>query len=395
MPDGASIRSAHNAPAGLSRLGVCLLAVFLALFGAAVAAYADGLIVSEGSPGGAGPQIDAVELSHAERQAPIASAQPRTYLVQRGDTLSSIASRNNTTVASLVARNGLANADRIDAGRALQIDTVVAPLPSLPPDGPLTRVQFWPWPPVQGQTLAVWLIARTPMTPVLSFAGQPISLTTEGRSSWAMIPIDALASPGAKPLTLTVGATVWTMPLPIRAGVFDVDQISADAADPILSEAAKVNAELARMTELFAGASLGGWTPRSRFSSPLAPDVKYQASSPFGSRRTYGSGTGLSAHAGEDFAVLPGTPVLAPAAGAVVLAERLFVRGNAVVIDHGRGVYSGYWHMQSLNVKAGDQVLPGQVLGLVGNTGLSTGAHLHWEMRVDGVAVDPLQWVEN
>jgi murein DD-endopeptidase MepM/ murein hydrolase activator NlpD len=57
-------------------------------------------------------------------------------------------------------------------------------------------------------------------------------------------------------------------------------------------------------------------------------------------------------------------------------------------------VYSGYWHMQSLNVKAGDRVSPGQVLGMVGSTGLSTGAHLHWEMRVDGVAVDPLQWVE-
>ena len=82
------------------------------------------------------------------------------------------------------------------------------------------------------------------------------------------------------------------MPLPIRAGVFDTDQISADAADPILSEAAKVNAELARMTQLFAGASRDGWTPRSRFSSPLAADVKYEASSPFGSRRTYGSGSG-------------------------------------------------------------------------------------------------------
>jgi len=388
------MRRARSALAGLPRLGVGLLAVLLVFFGAAAVAHADGLIVSGGSPGGAGPQIDAVALSPAERQAPIAAAQPRTYVVQRGDTLSAIASRNNTTVASLAARNGLSNAGRIDAGRVLQIDTVAAPLPSLPPDGPLTRMQFWPWPPVQGQTVAVWMIARTPMTPALSFAGQAISVTTEGRSSWAMIPIAALADPGSEPLTLTVGATAWTMPLPIRAGVFDTDQISADAADPILSEAAKVNAELARMTQLFAGASRDGWTPRSRFASPLAPDVKYEPSSPFGSRRTYGSGSGLSAHAGEDFAVAPGTPVLAPAAGTVVLAEPLFVRGNAVVIDHGRGVYSGYWHMQSLNVKAGDRVSPGQVLGMVGSTGLSTGAHLHWEMRVDGVAVDPLQWVE-
>jgi murein DD-endopeptidase MepM/ murein hydrolase activator NlpD len=371
-----------------------LLAVLVALFGAAAAAHADGLIVSDGPPGGAGPQIDAVVLSAAERQAPISTAPLRTYVVQRGDTLSAIAARNNTTVASLVAGNGLANADRIDAGRVLRIDADAAPLPGLPPGGPLTRVQFWPWPPAQGQTVVVWMIARTPMTPALSFAGQAISVTTEGRSSWAVIPIAALADPGAKPLTLSVGATAWTIPLPIREGVFDTDQISADASDPILSEATKVNAELARMTRLFAGASPGGWTPRSRFATPLAPDVKYEASSPFGSRRTYGSALGLSAHAGEDFAVPPGTPVLAPAAGTVVLAQPLFVRGNAVVIDHGRGVYSGYWHMQSLNVKAGDRVSPGEVLGTVGSTGLSTGAHLHWEMRVDGIAVDPLQWVE-
>jgi murein DD-endopeptidase MepM/ murein hydrolase activator NlpD len=388
------MRRSRNALAGLLRLAVGLLAVLLTLFGVASVARADGLIISGGSPGGAGPQIDAVALSPAERQAPIAAAQPRAYVVQRGDTLSAIASRNNTTTASLVARNGLASADRIDAGRVLQIDTFAAPLPSLPPDGPLTRVQFWPWPPVQGQTVAVWMIARTPVTPALNFAGQAISVTTEGRSSWAMIPIDALADPGTEPLTLTVGAAVWPLPVPIRAGVFEVQDIPAEAADPILGEAVKVNAELARMTQLFAGTSPDGWTPRSRFTLPLAPEVKFEASSPFGSRRTYGSTPGLGVHAGEDFAVAPGTPVLAPVAGTVVLAEPLFVRGNAVVIDHGRGVYSGYWHMQSLNVKAGDRVLPGQVLGMVGSTGLSTGAHLHWEMRVDGVAVDPLQWVE-
>ena len=85
------MRRVRNALAGLSRLGVGLLAVLLALFGASTVAHADGLIVSAGAPGGAGPQIDAVALSPAERQAPIAAAQPRAYVVQRGDTLSAIA----------------------------------------------------------------------------------------------------------------------------------------------------------------------------------------------------------------------------------------------------------------------------------------------------------------
>ncbi len=70
----------------------------------------------------------------------------------------------------------------------------------------------------------------------------------------------------------------------------------------------------------------------------------------------------------------------------------MFVRGNAVVLDHGNGVFTGYWHMSELDVKPGEAVETGQLLGKVGSTGLSTGAHLHWEMRVAGVAVDPLQW---
>jgi murein DD-endopeptidase MepM/ murein hydrolase activator NlpD len=69
------------------------------------------------------------------------------------------------------------------------------------------------------------------------------------------------------------------------------------------------------------------------------------------------------------------------------------VRGNAVVVDHGRGVMSGYWHLAQIQVSEGQMLEPGDVLGLVGSTGLSTGSHLHWELRVMGIPVDPLQWV--
>jgi murein DD-endopeptidase MepM/ murein hydrolase activator NlpD len=78
----------------------------------------------------------------------------------------------------------------------------------------------------------------------------------------------------------------------------------------------------------------------------------------------------------------------------IVLAEPLFVRGGAVIIDHGAGVYSNFWHMSQIDVKPGDVVETGDQLGLVGTTGLSTGAHLHWEIRVNAIAVNPLQWTE-
>ena len=65
-----------------------------------------------------------------------------------------------------------------------------------------------------------------------------------------------------------------------------------------------------------------------------------------------------------------------------------------MIVDHGHGVFTGYWHMSALSVAVGDKVTPGQKLGEVGSTGLSTGAHLHWEMRVGSMAVDPMQWVK-
>ncbi|MCX7669106.1 MAG: LysM peptidoglycan-binding domain-containing M23 family metallopeptidase, partial [Anaerolineae bacterium] len=317
-----------------------------------------------------------------------------TYIVQRGDTLAAIAARFGVSTAALAAQNGLANADRINAGMALQIGVASTLLPDLPPDGELTRVHFWPWPPVQGQTLAIWLHTRSPISLTLRFDARDVAVVASGRHHWAVVPIEALAPIGTHWLTVTVGSAIWTYPVMVREGLFETQEIPAEAADPILGQVDKVNAEWARLAALFAGRNVGDWTPRSRFVTPLAAGAAYEHSSPFGSRRTYGNASGLSAHAGEDYAAAPGTPVLAPAAGRVVLAEELFVRGNAVILDHGNGVFTGYWHLASLNVRAGERVAVGQMLGTVGSTGLSTGPHLHWELRIGGIAVDPLQWVE-
>ena len=75
-----------------------------------------------------------------------------------------------------------------------------------------------------------------------------------------------------------------------------------------------------------------------------------------------------------------------------MLAERLTVRGNAVIIDHGWGVHTGFYHLSEINVVVGQQVQMGALVGRVGNTGLSTGAHLHWDMRIRGINVDPYEW---
>ena len=314
-----------------------------------------------------------------------------TYTIQPGDTLAAIADRFGTSAGELASLNKITNPDRIIAGQVLKVGVTPAATPALSADGPLARVQFWPWPPVQGQTLAVWLEAHGPMTLTVALDGRSYPVVTRGRRGWALIPVPPLIEPGIKSLSVDVGGARVRLPIPIAAGAFPSVNIPAEVSQPILDKADTVQAETARMGEIFGGVTPDGWTPRDRFLSPLEGDFPH--TSPYGSRRTYGNSPTVTAHAGEDFSAAAGTPVIAPAAGTVVLAEPLFVRGNAVVLDHGGGVYTGYWHLSELNVQPGEQVAAGQQLGAVGSTGLSTGAHLHWEMRVGGLPVDPLQWL--
>lgn len=117
----------------------------------------------------------------------------------------------------------------------------------------------------------------------------------------------------------------------------------------------------------------------------------------YGNRRTYiGSGTGeeyYSFHSGVDFCGGAGLPILAPADGVIVFADFLTVRGNATLIDHGWGVYSGFWHQSEIKVTAGQTVRKGELIGLVGGTGRVTGAHLHWEVWANGIQVNPMEWL--
>jgi murein DD-endopeptidase MepM/ murein hydrolase activator NlpD len=115
-------------------------------------------------------------------------------------------------------------------------------------------------------------------------------------------------------------------------------------------------------------------------------------SSLFADRRLYSysdGGSSRSLHNGVDLAAPEGTPVEACGAGRVVLAGERIIPGNTVVIEHLPGVFSLYYHLHDLEVQVGQRVFQGQRIGTVGMTGLATGPHLHWEVRVCGVAVDP------
>ena len=85
--------------------------------------------------------------------------------------------------------------------------------------------------------------------------------------------------------------------------------------------------------------------------------------------------------------------MVAAADGIVALAEPLDVRGVSVILDHGAGLFTGYWHLREVLVTPGASVQAGEPIGLVGTTGRSTGEHLHWELRIYSVAVDPMPFL--
>ena len=113
----------------------------------------------------------------------------------------------------------------------------------------------------------------------------------------------------------------------------------------------------------------------------------------FGEGRSINGGPVGAFHTGVDLANAEGTPVLVAAPGRVGWAGAMPIRGNSVIVDHGGGVKSGYHHLSAITATAGQEVEAGEVVGLVGMTGLSTGPHLHWEVSLWGVNVDPMTWL--
>ena len=380
-----------------------------------------------------------------------ASGPPPRHVVQPGETLAAIAQQHGSTVEAMVAANGLANPDRIQAGQVLAAPSANAPLlrveaqprdtiaslaqryqarpadvqainqlaagqrlapgqdllvpappgqpsPALPP-GPIRSITVQPDVVRHGETVAVQIAldASQPVSLSLALGPQAAHLRPlSGGAQVGLVAVHALTEPGYVWLELAwqaegsaeSGLIRWPVQV-VEAGYPTFDIVLPPAASGLL-EPNLVQAELERMMALWnAPPTVQVW--RGRFLRPVADE--YRTSAPYGQRRSYNSGPVSGFHAGQDFAAPEGTPVLAPAAGTVVLAEPLMVRGNAVLIDHGGGVFTGYWHLVDIAVSAGQPVQPGDLLGGVGTTGLSTGNHLHWELRLNGFAVDPMQWL--
>ncbi len=128
-----------------------------------------------------------------------------------------------------------------------------------------------------------------------------------------------------------------------------------------------------------------------QFSWPMTGRV----SEVFGVKRIYNQGAKSWYHGGLDIAAPGGTPIAAPWEGTVILTEPFEAHGNTVLVDHGFGVVSTYLHMKQIHVAPGQHLAAGDIIGEVGTTGASTGNHLHFQINVHGIQVDPLDFLDN
>lgn len=161
-------------------------------------------------------------------------------------------------------------------------------------------------------------------------------------------------------------------------------RVAADMVDPPQEEADRIARDATAMADAFARV-----LPERLWRGAFAPPVPGAATSSFG-RLSVMNGQPRGRHQGADLRAPQGTPVVAPNAGRIALAEDLYFAGNTIIVDHGLGVFSLVAHLSRIDVAVDDAVGKGDRLGLSGATGRVTGPHLHWAVRMGPLSVDPL-----
>jgi murein DD-endopeptidase MepM/ murein hydrolase activator NlpD len=327
-----------------------------------------------------------------------AGQQPTTVIhsVLPGETVFRIATSYGTTVNELVQANSLSDPEVIYAGQTLVIQNVIPPQLAIDLPAPITGLEVMPLVLIEGQTGRFRMTASVPVSVSGAFLNSALSFAAEMDStrSTALVGVPVGTPAGVYPLALTVTDGAGAQ-IPISANLQIVSggyMLETDIAliadrvnllDPVVEDAEQ-NALRGVMSR---------FNPERYFNGVMGLPAAATVTSAFGNTRSYNAGSVHRVHAGTDFGGAPGTPIFAPAPGRVVLTDTLNVRGVATVIDHGWGVYTGYWHQTERHVQLGETVSTGQVIGTMGATGRVSGPHLHWEMWVNGVPVDPMQWV--
>lgn len=303
-----------------------------------------------------------------------------------------VAARSGTNPWMIVAENQIASPWAGLAGDVVFIPGTNNPGPGALPSPLNIRVGHGNF--VQGKSTVFTIDADGQQLQLGgSLLGKNLNFFDNGIGGYVAIQgVHVMADPGIYPLTLNgtlaSGETFeFSQMVAVSSGDYSFEKINVDPTylDPVLDEA-----ELEYIVSLITPV-----TQEKMWSGFFTPPTPFDIfiNSYFGTRRSYNGSAYTYFHSGIDFGGGQGAQVIAPARGRVVFAGPLEIRGNATVIDHGWGIYTGYWHQSEIYVNVGEMVDEGQVIGLVGNTGRSSGAHLHWEVWAGGVQVEPYDWL--
>ncbi len=215
----------------------------------------------------------------------------------------------------------------------------------------------------------------------------------EDHKMYVLVPISYYEKPSEKKIKLNYKEkglekdTIFF--LRIEDGKYEKERLKVDNSKVSLSKENKKRASLEykEAMDIYNASSMQSYIS-SKFIVPL--DTKI--TSDFGKARVYND-TLKGYHSGTDFRAQVGVPIQASNDGVVVLAKDRFYSGGSIIIDHGQGIYTCYFHMSKFDVEKGQRVKKGQIIGLSGDSGRVTGPHLHFSARVSGVQVDPLQLI--
>jgi len=311
--------------------------------------------------------------------------------VPRESTLLEMAVKGNTSPWWLIEQNKLAATwDLIPGEYIYGIAEDETQIPALLG---ANQIFFNNLPVIQGETLQIGINIETPADFSGSFDDETLHFfNADPGNYYGFHGIHALSEPG--PRLLQISATFaddtqqsFDQLVLLAEGGYGSEWVNVP--EEYLDEA--VIAE----EDAYLQPVLGQVTPQrhweGRFQYPVDEPC---VNSGFGQRRDYNNGGLFFYHTGMDFAVCAqNLNIYAPAAGEIVLTEELTIKGKAVLIDHGWGVFSGYWHLSEFNVNEGDFVQPGDLIGQIGDTGRSAGPHLHFEININGTPVNPETWL--
>ncbi|MCB0032846.1 MAG: LysM peptidoglycan-binding domain-containing protein [Anaerolineales bacterium] len=345
----------------------------------------------------AGARLSLISRTGSAEPQPV-TGQP--HIVKKGDTLLSVAAAYNMAPADLATANNLHYPVRLYAGQQLLVPSPAATAYHYLPDGWLT-VTLNPFPFLKGNSAAVYVEHAQAGTPNGQLIGpdavaHPLTFAPYENGYVALVGLDSFAPSGRYTLTLSgEGLQRPWLPFTQELIIADVDyglqQITlSEEFAPLLVPEVRAE-EDAYLDQLFAQ-----FTPVKQwegvFQTPVSNTI---VTAGYGDARSYNGGPADQIfHTGIDYGGSVGTPILAPAAGTVIFTGTLAIRGQVLIIDHGLGVMTAYYHLSRYTVDVGDQVTAGQQVADGGSTGLSTGPHLHWDLRVMGAAVNPVQWLE-